>query len=395
MSDTAMIRFRRQMIDAARVFEQGGPPLGLTRRSPTPNYAPRNGSFRSTRTGTSSEHSAENPSPREARAGRWVGRALRGPLTGPGVRAKRSLRRTSSRPTCAISSRRSAKRAGRSISRSARRSAPRPARSRSPSTSAGATTSTTRFGIRPSTSGVAFIAQLVQEVKAGQPASSDIMFTAYDGQANPYIQRVDWKKYAGDLPPDEVMFDGARGQGHDDGQLVRVQHQARAARPSPDVVCRPVEAAVEGQDRELALPGLVSELHRPAQRVRASGDARLRHQVRDAARRPHDLHRGRPRRRRRVRDVRARLRRSRGAFARAQGRADGAPCIRRKGRRSATSRRRFPNTAAHPNAARLFIALLADPRGPGHVVEQSSARTATSCPVRTWAACWPTCAGAA
>ena len=59
----------------------------------------------------------------------------------------------------------------------------------------------------PVGSGGRFLQQLAQEVRAGQTASSDIVFTANDKSLPPIMQRVDWHKYVPDLPADAVVYD--------------------------------------------------------------------------------------------------------------------------------------------------------------------------------------------
>jgi iron(III) transport system substrate-binding protein len=59
----------------------------------------------------------------------------------------------------------------------------------------------------PVGSGGAFLRQLVQEVRAGQTASSDIVFTANDKSLKPVMQQVDWHKYVPDLPDSAVVYD--------------------------------------------------------------------------------------------------------------------------------------------------------------------------------------------
>lgn len=59
----------------------------------------------------------------------------------------------------------------------------------------------------PVGSGGAFLRQLAQEVRAGQTASSDIMFTANDRSLPPFMQRVDWHKYVPDLPAAADVYD--------------------------------------------------------------------------------------------------------------------------------------------------------------------------------------------
>lgn len=59
----------------------------------------------------------------------------------------------------------------------------------------------------PVGSGGAFLRQLAQEVRAGQTASSDIVFTANDKSLPPIMQRVEWHKYVPDLPAAAVVYD--------------------------------------------------------------------------------------------------------------------------------------------------------------------------------------------
>jgi ABC-type Fe3+ transport system substrate-binding protein len=56
----------------------------------------------------------------------------------------------------------------------------------------------------PISGGVQFVQQLIQEVKAGQTPSSDIIFSLISTQQVPYTQRVDWRKYV--AVPEHVMF---------------------------------------------------------------------------------------------------------------------------------------------------------------------------------------------
>jgi iron(III) transport system substrate-binding protein len=66
-----------------------------------------------------------------------------------------------------------------------------------------------KFEIRysPVGGGGAFLRQVAQEVRAGQTASSDILFTANDRSLPPVMQRVDWHKYVSDLPDAAVVYD--------------------------------------------------------------------------------------------------------------------------------------------------------------------------------------------
>lgn len=60
----------------------------------------------------------------------------------------------------------------------------------------------------PISAGQTFVQQLAQEVKAGQTASSDVMFTAGSKDLIPVLQQVDWRKYTPGLPSDELLYDG-------------------------------------------------------------------------------------------------------------------------------------------------------------------------------------------
>ena len=55
--------------------------------------------------------------------------------------------------------------------------------------------------------GGAFESQIAQEVKAGQTASSDILFNVYQAPEAAYMQAVDWRAYVADLPEDTMFFD--------------------------------------------------------------------------------------------------------------------------------------------------------------------------------------------
>jgi ABC-type Fe3+ transport system substrate-binding protein len=59
----------------------------------------------------------------------------------------------------------------------------------------------------PISAGVPFETQLIQEVKAGQPTSSDIMFSLTSASWIPYVQRIDWRKYVPGLPEDVMIYD--------------------------------------------------------------------------------------------------------------------------------------------------------------------------------------------
>jgi iron(III) transport system substrate-binding protein len=55
--------------------------------------------------------------------------------------------------------------------------------------------------------GVQFLEQVVQEVRVGQTASTDIMFTVVNSAAIPYIQQIDWRKYVPNLPESAMIYD--------------------------------------------------------------------------------------------------------------------------------------------------------------------------------------------
>jgi ABC-type Fe3+ transport system substrate-binding protein len=55
--------------------------------------------------------------------------------------------------------------------------------------------------------GGAFESQIAQEVKAGQTASSDILFNVYQAPEAAYMQAVDWRQYIPGLPGDTMYFD--------------------------------------------------------------------------------------------------------------------------------------------------------------------------------------------
>ena len=54
--------------------------------------------------------------------------------------------------------------------------------------------------------GVPFVAQLAQEARAGQTASSDVMFTADNSGVVPFVQQVDWHKYVPGLPENDMIY---------------------------------------------------------------------------------------------------------------------------------------------------------------------------------------------
>jgi ABC-type Fe3+ transport system substrate-binding protein len=72
-----------------------------------------------------------------------------------------------------------------------------------------------KFGVRltinysPVVNGAAFLNSIVQEVRAGQTPSSDIMFTIADGAQAKYAQSIDYRRYVPGLPA-EVMAYGNR-----------------------------------------------------------------------------------------------------------------------------------------------------------------------------------------
>lgn len=59
----------------------------------------------------------------------------------------------------------------------------------------------------PVANGAAFQNQVVQEVRAGQTASSDVMFHIRDTTLAKYAQGVDYRKYVPNLPEDQMYFD--------------------------------------------------------------------------------------------------------------------------------------------------------------------------------------------
>ena len=60
--------------------------------------------------------------------------------------------------------------------------------------------------------GVQFEQQLMQEIQAGQPASSDIFFSVDTVTQAPYLQAVDWRKFVPDVPTN-LMFYGNKAVG--------------------------------------------------------------------------------------------------------------------------------------------------------------------------------------
>lgn len=54
--------------------------------------------------------------------------------------------------------------------------------------------------------GVPFVNQLAQEARAGQTASSDVMFTADNSSVVPFVQQVDWHKYVPGLPEGAMLY---------------------------------------------------------------------------------------------------------------------------------------------------------------------------------------------
>ena len=63
-----------------------------------------------------------------------------------------------------------------------------------------------RIQYSPISEGVAYTRQLAQEVQAGLPASSDVMFTVDSSDLVAYLQRVDWRKYVSNLPQHEMIY---------------------------------------------------------------------------------------------------------------------------------------------------------------------------------------------
>ena len=64
-----------------------------------------------------------------------------------------------------------------------------------------------KIAYSPISAGARFVAQLDQEVSAGQPASSDVMLTIETKEDAPYTQQVDWRKYMRSLPSDDMVYD--------------------------------------------------------------------------------------------------------------------------------------------------------------------------------------------
>lgn len=58
----------------------------------------------------------------------------------------------------------------------------------------------------PISGGVPFVLQLVQEVRAGQTTSSDVMFTATNSSVVPYVAQIDWRKYVPNLPENAMIY---------------------------------------------------------------------------------------------------------------------------------------------------------------------------------------------
>ena len=58
----------------------------------------------------------------------------------------------------------------------------------------------------PISGGVPFVLQLVQEIRAGQTASSDVMFTATNSTVIPYVQQIDWRKYVPGVPESAMIY---------------------------------------------------------------------------------------------------------------------------------------------------------------------------------------------
>ena len=55
--------------------------------------------------------------------------------------------------------------------------------------------------------GVQYVSQLMQEVRAGQPASSDIMFSVFTVAQKPFTEAVNWRKYVPGLPADAMVYE--------------------------------------------------------------------------------------------------------------------------------------------------------------------------------------------
>ena len=59
----------------------------------------------------------------------------------------------------------------------------------------------------PVANGAAYLTQITQEVRAGQTASSDVMFTLVDSTQAKYAQPVDYRRYIPGLPEDVMFYD--------------------------------------------------------------------------------------------------------------------------------------------------------------------------------------------
>lgn len=59
----------------------------------------------------------------------------------------------------------------------------------------------------PVNGGVPFVLRLIQEVRAGQTASSDVMFTVPNSSAISAVQQIDWRKYVPDVPENAMIYD--------------------------------------------------------------------------------------------------------------------------------------------------------------------------------------------
>jgi len=59
----------------------------------------------------------------------------------------------------------------------------------------------------PVSNGAAYLNQIAQEVRAGQTASSDVMFTLADGRQAAAAQSVDYRRYLPGLPEDVMYYD--------------------------------------------------------------------------------------------------------------------------------------------------------------------------------------------
>lgn len=71
---------------------------------------------------------------------------------------------------------------------------------------------TKKYGVKlninysPVANGAAYLTQIIQEVRAGQTASSDVMFTVADATQAKYTQAVDFRRYVPGMPADNMFY---------------------------------------------------------------------------------------------------------------------------------------------------------------------------------------------